>query len=60
ALLDQHRKINDAIQARDPAASRGAVEAHMNYIERSLIDQRRVEKNESIAQMRFEHERSRR
>lgn len=58
-LFEQHRKINDALQSRDPAASRQAVEAHLNYVEQSLQDQRKSEKNEAIAKRRFEHERSR-
>ncbi|MCA3439747.1 MAG: FCD domain-containing protein, partial [Rhodobacter sp.] len=33
ALLDQHRAINSALQARDPLAARAAVEAHMSYVE---------------------------
>ena len=30
ALLDQHRAINDALQARDPDQARAAIEAHLN------------------------------
>ena len=56
ALLDQHRTINEALQARDPAAAREAVEAHMEYIHRSLSDQQRADKNEAIAQQRLDHE----
>ena len=56
ALLDQHRTINEALQARDPAAARAAVEAHMEYIHRSLSDQQRADKNEAIAQQRLDHE----
>ena len=56
ALLDQHRTINEALQARDPAAARAAVEAHMEYIHRSLIDQQRADKNEAIAQQRLGNE----
>ena len=55
ALLDQHRTINEALQARDPAAARAAVEAHMEYIHRSLSDQQRADKNEAIAQQRLDH-----
>lgn len=58
-LFEQHRRINDALQSRDPAASRQAVEAHLNYVEQSLQDQRKSEKNEAIAKRRFEHEQSR-
>ena len=56
ALLDQHRAINDALQARDPAAARAAVETHMEYIHRSLSDQQRTDKNEASAQQRLDHE----
>lgn len=56
ALLDQHRAINDALQARDPTAARTAVETHMEYIHRSLSDQQRTDKNEAIAQLRLDHE----
>lgn len=59
ALLDQHRAINDGVQARDPAAARGAVEAHLSYVADSLADEARAEKNEAIARQRFEHEKTR-
>ncbi|WP_225026799.1 FadR/GntR family transcriptional regulator [Xinfangfangia pollutisoli] len=58
-LLDHHRAMNTAIQARDPAGSRAAVEAHMDYVVQSLQDQLRAERNEAIARQRFEHEQSR-
>jgi GntR family transcriptional repressor for pyruvate dehydrogenase complex len=56
ALLDQHRAINTAIQARNPEAAREAVEAHLNYVEKALADQRKADRNEAIARQRFEHE----
>ncbi len=56
ALLDQHRKINTALQARDPAAARKAVETHLDYVRAALTQHRRDEKNEAIAQKRFRHE----
>jgi GntR family transcriptional repressor for pyruvate dehydrogenase complex len=56
ALLEQHRAINVGLQARDPAAARSAVEAHLDYVERALTDQRRTEKNEEIARQRLAHE----
>jgi len=59
ALLDQHRAINAAIQARDPKAARAAVESHLNYVEKALTDQKKAERNEAIARQRFEHEQSR-
>lgn len=58
-LLDQHRAMNEAVQARDPAAARAAVEAHLSYVEQAFIDQMRAEKNETIARQRLEHEASR-
>jgi len=59
ALLDQHRRINAAIQARDPEAAREAVDAHLAYVEKALSDQHKADRNEAIARQRFEHEQSR-
>lgn len=58
-LLDQHRAINTALQARDPDAARAAVEAHMDYIDTALKDLRLAERNEAIARRRFDHEQTR-
>jgi GntR family transcriptional repressor for pyruvate dehydrogenase complex len=58
-LLDQHRSINVALQARDPAAARAAVETHMTYVEQALAESFRADRNEAIAQQRLEHEQSR-
>lgn len=55
-LLDQHRAINTALQARDPEAARQAVEAHLGYVEASMRDQKQIEHNEMVAKLRFEHE----
>ena len=55
-LLDQHRAINIAIQARDPAAARAAVEHHLSYVEQTLGDLQIAERNERIAQQRYQHE----
>jgi GntR family transcriptional regulator, transcriptional repressor for pyruvate dehydrogenase complex len=55
-LLDQHRAINAALQARDPVAARSAVAAHMTYIEDALSDQLRAERHEAVAQQRLAHE----
>ncbi len=55
-LLEQHRKINAALQARDPAAARHAVETHLSYVETALSDQQKSERNEAFAQKRLEHE----
>lgn len=56
ALLDQHRTINDAIQSRDAAAARAAVEAHLAYVEQALADYQKSQRNEAIAQQRLQHE----
>jgi len=53
ALLDQHRSINTALQARDPIAARAAVEAHLNFVESALLNQQKADRNESFAQKRF-------
>ncbi|MCF2871038.1 FCD domain-containing protein [Octadecabacter sp. G9-8] len=55
-LLDQHRAINVALQARDAAGARAAVEAHLGFVETALFDQDKAERNEAIAKKRFEHE----
>ena len=57
-LLDQHRAINDALQARDPAASRAAIEAHLSFVEDTMLDFKRAQKHEEIAQLRYEHAQS--
>jgi len=59
ALLDQHRAILAALQTRDPAAARAAVEAHMGYVETALAEQLRAERNEAVARQRLEHEEGR-
>lgn len=56
ALLDQHAKINTAIQSRDPLAARAAIEAHLDFVEQALNDQRRAQANEEIAQARLDYE----
>lgn len=55
-LLDQHKAINDALQARDPIAAREAVSKHLDYVQKALEDARKAERNEAIAQKRFDHE----
>lgn len=56
ALLDQHRAINTALQARDPVQARAAIEAHLDYVETSLNNQKKAERNEQIARQRLQHE----
>ncbi|MBL4926981.1 FadR/GntR family transcriptional regulator [Fuscibacter oryzae] len=58
-LLDQHRAINSGLQRRDPAATRAAVEAHMDYVHSAQSDQIRAERNEAIARQRLDHENTR-
>lgn len=59
ALLDQHRAVNDALQARDPKAARHSIEAHLDYVEAALVAHQKFEKNEEIAKQRFKHETAR-
>lgn len=56
ALLEQHRAINAALQARDPQQARAAVEAHLDYVKQALTDHQRAERNAEIAKQRLEHE----
>ncbi|PTQ75943.1 FadR/GntR family transcriptional regulator [Celeribacter persicus] len=58
-LLDQHRAINDALQARDSEAARVAVTRHLNYVEAALKDQQKFEHNEEVARLRYAHEAAR-
>lgn len=55
-LLDQHRAINVALQARDPAAARAAVEAHLGFVQRTVADQQQADRNEALARKRLEQE----
>ncbi|MBV2358937.1 FCD domain-containing protein [Thalassococcus sp. CAU 1522] len=59
SLLAQHRRINEALQARDPAAARAAVEAHLSYVEQALHDDRKAEAHEAVARQRYERETAR-
>ena len=54
-LLDQHREINDALQARDPEAARAAVHVHLDFVAEVLKTQDRADKNEEVAKLRFAH-----
>lgn len=60
ALLDQHRDINTALQARDAEAARAAVERHLDYVEAALRDQQTAARNEGFARQRLQHELHRR
>ncbi|MEP1637577.1 FCD domain-containing protein [Ascidiaceihabitans sp.] len=57
-LLDQHRAINDALQTRDAEGAKAAVHAHMDFVEKSLRDQQRADRNEDVARLRLDHEES--
>jgi GntR family transcriptional repressor for pyruvate dehydrogenase complex len=59
ALLEQHAKINAALQARDPQSARDAIVAHLTFVEGSLRDDVKAQENETIAQQRYEHEKAR-
>jgi GntR family transcriptional repressor for pyruvate dehydrogenase complex len=58
-LLEHHRAINDALQARDPDAAREAVVEHLSFIEQALEAQKKAEANEEIARLRYAHEQDR-
>ena len=58
ALLDQHRAINAALQARNPAEARAAVAAHLGFVETAMADQIKAGRHEAIAQLRLQHEQS--
>ena len=58
-LLDQHRSINDALQKRDAAGARKAVEAHIDFVREALTDHMNAEKNEAIALQRLAYEKER-
>lgn len=55
-LLRQHGAINAALQARDPAAARAAIEAHLDFVTDAFRDLRRAEANEAIARQRLQHD----
>jgi GntR family transcriptional repressor for pyruvate dehydrogenase complex len=59
ALLDQHRSINTALQSRDAAAARAAVEAHLSYVESALFADRKAEAHEAVARQRLERDAAR-
>ena len=55
-LLDHHRQINTALQNRDAAGARAAIELHLNFVENALSDQQKSDENEGFAQKRLQHE----
>lgn len=58
-LLEQHSAINSALQARKASASRAAVEAHLDYVEQMLNEQKVTQRHEAIAQQRYASEKRR-
>lgn len=58
-LLEQHKAINEALAARDPAGARVAVETHLDFVREALVAHRKAEANENIARLRYERELSR-
>ena len=58
-LLDQHRAINAAIQARNPSEARAAVDRHMSYVQQAMTEQVKSNQNEAIAKQRLQHEKTR-
>ena len=58
-LLAQHSAINAGLQARDPAAARAAVTAHLDHVETLLRDRQRAAANEAVASQRLAHEQER-
>lgn len=57
ALMDQHRAINAALQARDSQAARAAVEAHLDYVAAAYREAEKARRNEAVARQRLRHER---
>ncbi len=56
ALLDQHRAINVALQARDAMGARAAVEAHLTFVEEALFADRTAEAQTEVAKLRLARE----
>ncbi len=55
-LLEHHRAINTAIQARDPGAAKEAIHVHLTFVEEALDLQQKIARNEEIAKLRYAHE----
>ena len=56
ALLEQHRAIYDALQARNAKAARAAVESHLSFVEEALFADRKTEAQSDIAKQRLARE----
>lgn len=55
-LLDQHRKINDALQSRDAKRAGSAVRDHLEFVQNALFKDRQIEEQEAIARKRLDQE----
>lgn len=58
-VLEQHRAINTALQARDAAEARRAVETHLDFVAARLKAQSKADHNEAIARQKYRHEQAR-
>jgi GntR family transcriptional repressor for pyruvate dehydrogenase complex len=58
-LLDQHRAIDAALQARDAERARDAVEAHLDFVRLAVRSQREAERHEKTALLRLAQETAR-
>ncbi|MBO9410894.1 MULTISPECIES: FCD domain-containing protein [unclassified Ruegeria] len=56
AILDQHRAINTALQARNPEGAREAVQRHLSFVQQCTQDHQKALRNEEIARQRLDHE----
>ncbi|WP_010142016.1 FadR/GntR family transcriptional regulator [Oceanicola sp. S124] len=55
-LLDQHRAINAALQARDAAGARQAVEAHLDFVREAYKAHLDTARRAEIARMRLDRD----
>ncbi len=55
-LLDQHRAINTALQARDPDAARTALHDHLDFVAGALRDQMKADRDEGFAKLKMEQD----
>ena len=55
-LLEQHRRIMDAVLSGEPAAARRAVEEHMDFVKLHLMNVDRIRSREEIAKLRRDQE----
>ncbi|MEM8980012.1 MAG: FCD domain-containing protein [Pseudomonadota bacterium] len=54
-LLEQHRAINDALQARDKKQAQQAVHDHLTFVEATLAAHNKSQMHEDIAKRRLQH-----